>query len=423
VTPRQYIDDLKKQFNSKPEFDKKKLSKHVTSESAKAFVNKIGGIDNFDFGEYLLHKLRPRLSKDIIELIDLEIISIGEIVNPTPYIYVKKIEDEGYAIIIHSGLKNFIYKVARVIATRSITHEEQNSDDLRNLLEHKEFTRLIAEIFWWYQESGNTFGPSNYPISENQKSYAGKLTSEAELFFVAHEIGHIIQDLAKVKDYNDIPGSSDAHSEEHMSDFIGFNIVMNFDNERDSLFEYQMSYAGIEFVFHIYRALELVGLEFSTSHPKFEFRIKFLRERLKTLLSSEDYEIISMLSIGLESMFDEVIKILRNPEKHEQYYHTESEKLVNKFENLLAEFSKSVPLEYLEFNKKAFALLGKGYPTDILLKMIDIKNETFRKMKELKDEDENLPHGTLITLNKYKLLIGLIQDMNEPAKSIYLKEM
>lgn len=424
MTPQQYIDSLKKQNNSKPEFSNDKLLKLFKNDQDKAFLEKIGGISNFDFGEYLLYNLRPRLSESTNELIDSGIIAIGEIINPIPNIYVKKIaNNKGYAIIFHSGLRDFIYRVTRAYSTQTATHEEHQSNDLMNLLNHEEFTRIIAEIFWWFQESQNSFGPSKYPISNQQKLFAGKLTSEVESFLVAHEIGHIIQDIARIEDYNEIPGGTIAHSEEYMADLVGFNIIMDFDNGKDNLFEYQMSYLGIEFVFQIYRALEYIGLEFGNTHPKSENRIKFMRERLKSILSPTDYDVISSLSVGAELIFDRVLEVLKNPKEYEEYYFHKAQQLENELESLFNEYAKKVPLDYYKFNKKVFKILDEGYPTSILSKMMKIRDDFIEEMK-ISDLNKNkLDNEDLFLLNKFKLIMGLIQDMSQPAKSIYSKEI
>ncbi len=93
-------------------------------------------------------------------------IAVGEVNNPAPDCYVERVGTEGYAIILQSGLCRLIYRVARIVATRFRAMGEEGPAQGAGI---EETARLVAEVLWWFQETGQSFGPDYWARPEDRR--------------------------------------------------------------------------------------------------------------------------------------------------------------------------------------------------------------------------------------------------------------
>ncbi|MNJ49787.1 hypothetical protein D3C77_450380 [compost metagenome] len=157
----------------------------------------------------------------LIALLESDTVAIGAIDNPIPDASVTKLEN-GYAILFSTGMREFVYRLTRIIATRFSISEQHVEVGLH------ETARLVAEVFWWFQETNIAHGP-HYAINDDQMHVANTLAMEAEAFLLCHEIGHIMSDapgmLEKLSD--DMQGVDvEAHLDEFAADFFGSFFVL-----------------------------------------------------------------------------------------------------------------------------------------------------------------------------------------------------
>lgn len=263
MRPQEYLSELKSKYSSR------RIEPSDLPANLRTQVEKWGwDLDTLcktanegDYAERLLKGLESRLKLEWLKHIESGFIAVGSIPNPLPNAYSEKVGDNGYAIVFHDGLKDFLFRVARILATRFISRggEEVSPPQVPGI---EETARIVAEIFWWYQETSQSFGP-DYPITPSQILLASQLAREAETFLLAHEIAHAILD-ARIQDVS--PELSSEHLEEHTADAIGLRVVMDLEHAADKPLVAAMRYAGAEFAFQIFRALETLGLEFHGSH-------------------------------------------------------------------------------------------------------------------------------------------------------------
>ena len=76
-------------------------------------------INECDYGDYLFGVLRPRLPAAIASLLDEGVLAVGGLHHPAPDAYVMPVEDRGYAIVLHTGMRDLLYRVTRIIATHA----------------------------------------------------------------------------------------------------------------------------------------------------------------------------------------------------------------------------------------------------------------------------------------------------------------
>jgi len=143
-----------------------------------------------EYGEYLYSKLKANLPQSISDLFSMDKAVVGQLGIPTPDAYTKRIGDNGYAIIIHSGLPRFIYEVSRIIfANSNIWH---NGGIIQKATASKEESiEIISSIYFEFMKKGKVGIKDDYQISREQVNWASDNATRAEMFVLAHEIGHI----------------------------------------------------------------------------------------------------------------------------------------------------------------------------------------------------------------------------------------
>lgn len=301
--------------------------------------------DTPDLAERLISHLGNRLPEIIKYKIAQGTINVAEIRENNPQAFVEEVSENDYAIVIHSGLSEFVYRVTRAVSTRFITcsFEAENSFD--------DTVRVVSEIFWWFQETGQSFGPK-YNIHEDQKKFASIITTEVESFFLAHELGHIIfpkEDKLSLEKFGElllfgdykgcIPKEEHPHSSEFISDAIAASILLGiYTNSIDSnLFVNQLRYAGIEFGLMIFSGLEELEFPTSGSHPSFRERINNIREIVRKWINDdEQWQNLTQLAISFELLFEQIIHTISNPSKNQiEYYEESAIQVLEKLEDCL----------------------------------------------------------------------------------------
>lgn len=218
-------------------------------------------IKNTDYAVYLFEQNRNRFPSYVNQMYDSGSFAIGEIDNPIPNAHFYNLGDLNYAITFNAGLKNFIYRVIRAYSTRFVFTEDENK---KSSISFEETCQKIADIFWWFGISqGQAYGP-NYPITKDQIKMANILTMEAELFFVAHEVGHLNYDMMSNSPMADKYKENYGHlSEEFEADrFALLTCLGAFDESGNHKAERNdVIYAGCELALLIFSGLEKIDLK------------------------------------------------------------------------------------------------------------------------------------------------------------------
>jgi hypothetical protein len=425
MKPSDYIANLKRE-RSKASIKRDSLPDWVladlqkTASDVDSFLSELSSSDR---AEELLSNLKPRLASWLQELLSTDLIVVGEVEDPHPNAYVKFLGEDGYAIVFNSGLTKLLYRVARILATRFVSSEEGEREPTP---EFQETARLIAEVFWWLRETGQSFGP-DYPIRLEQAKMASLLTTEAETFLIAHEIGHVIDDASKHA--NPIFSKLDqtltlGHREEHTADAMALVMVMELHDkgaQRDP-FQTPLIYAGAEFALQVYSVLEHLNFELAESHPAATRRLNFIRSEMKRVCASKEaWTSMTALSSGIDALFAEIIGIVNDPGQHGDFFERQANQVISELNRLLDQCSGGFVPDYAHFHIEAVKIFDTGYSHIFLEKVAQIANEFFAAA-----ETSNSVNGqqTWVRFQKFKLLFSFAREhMPEPARSLFLRAL
>jgi hypothetical protein len=164
MKPAEYIEGLKKNY-TKRAVTAENLSEQLIFEiqqSGHSVEKVLQEINQSDYAYRLLSHLDSRLPQKLRDLFAEGLIAVGEVGDPSPNAYVKSLEGEGYAIIFNSGLRDFLYRIARILSTRFLP--QGSTEKAPDLIET---ARLIAEVFLVVPRNEANFWPS---ISSTIKS-------------------------------------------------------------------------------------------------------------------------------------------------------------------------------------------------------------------------------------------------------------
>jgi hypothetical protein len=370
VTPKQYIaaqqsknprrrvraSDLSKDTIKRLE-EVAKVTGH-SSEKAFAKVDSVG-----DYGEYLLGLIREGLSRETLRLLEEGLIAVGEIGDQTPNAYTERV-GAGCAILFNSGLRDFVYRVARAFSTRA---QPKTLVGTQATVPIEETARVVAEIFWWFSETGMPFGPE-YQIQPHQILFAHRLATAAEMFLLAHELSHAVSMITAGESSTE-PGLSAAQVDEFMADGEGITIVLAniISGTNPSSMGPEWAYAGAEFALQIYAALEALGVEFAESHPPAAERLSFLRNFIsENLGDSTSWDGIHQPAHTIDLVFQALTKTILNPSaEQEKFFRRAEEEIAKELIELLGRCSGGAVPDYATFYPEASAILNRGYSSRI----------------------------------------------------------
>lgn len=428
MTPSEYIASIKADFpptaleeSSLPNWLKTQLV-----ESGRDIAEFVKSVNQSDWAQMLFDHVKPRLSHPLKSLFESGFIAIGATGNALPDVHLKRL-DTGYAIVFHEGMRDFIYRVSRVIATRFFPTGTVIGPSAGDGL--KEAARIIAEVFWWRQETGHAFGPQ-YPVDEFQIRIANLLAMESEAFLIFHEIGHIILDL---RDGSSTPlldlqeEISPSHRDEFTADFLGLQIMLELHNvnaENDA-FDAAIKYAAIEFALQIYHGLEESGIELEDSHPAARLRIESIRREMQKRCKDDSvWNSLFGLALAIDSMFEQIVCIIKEPNEHAEFFERAANDVVSDLDQALDRCTGGVVPNYLGFYSIAHEIFGRGYSHIMLQRIAQVAANFFTSASSPDDPELKPNNASWVRLQKYKLLFSYIEQyLNEPARTIFLKAL
>ncbi|WP_437884433.1 hypothetical protein [Pseudomonas sp. LRF_L74] len=377
-------------------------------------------INEQNWARFLVSYLSPRLHPALISLLESDTIAIGTIDNPFPNTSITSLKD-GYAILFSTGMREFVYRLARIMATRFTIAEQAVGMELH------ETARLVAEVFWWFQETNVAHGPS-YAINDAQLQVANTLAMEAEAFLLCHEIGHIASDTPGMLEelLDDMYGVElAAHLDEYIADFFGSMFVLGAREDDDSStdpIDLKFRYAGIEFVLQIYQCLEKIGIDFSDSHPPAADRLVYIRNAIRRrCVDNESWLGLSTIAVGIESIFNNILAILNSPQEHAQYYERMATELLDDLDRALDECSGGMVPDYANFHPRAGEIFDRGYPEQVIERVAQVAADFFADVYTEGQEGSGQKTEQWVRFQQFKLLLSFVRDMhNGPVRAQFM---
>jgi hypothetical protein len=255
----------------------------------------------------LYQNLEPTLPQKVRDSITNANISIGEVGRTMPYVFNSKMQDGSTVIVFYSGQIDFVYAVARAFSGLGVTNTVSGPEGPR-ALSIKEVSKYVASLFTQYKSfrmlPWNIFR-IRYPtfsIYESIHEWAEVIAAYAELFMLAHEIGHIVVEKKK--------GQFEDSWEERSADTIAMLLVSNYANIKGD--DRTMIFAGAVFAIKLIEGLEKTGVKFPKEYPSAKDRIENISKCVLSECPSTQYFYeISRIAVAYEDMMDSVIDILK----------------------------------------------------------------------------------------------------------------
>jgi hypothetical protein len=389
-----------------------------------------------DISQCLLELLKPRLPKIVVDLLDSKRVAIGLVDDPTPNAHLITL-DCGHAIVINNGLVEFIYRVTRALSTKFISP----GDSEEKVFPIEETSRVIFEIFDWYVGSWQRIGKEhaagpNYSVSRTQVILANNLALEAECFFLAHEMGHLLCELSSVSSLNISSLKDPDEDEETFADKFAFWALMSaWGKPASDNYHPDLAFAGAFVALRMFESLHRYSerayqTKFAGPHPDAGRRRVNLLNWAWELCGGHTgvFGRVTRLASLIDFTLGAVDGVLDRPE-FENYYMESAGAVISELESLLDEWvADEHSLNCTAFRKRAHALIDRGYPTLLMSRVAQEIVEPLKAGASMSDEEfAALPECEVTEgrrkVKKMMLLYSLVDDLREPYQSLWLQAL
>lgn len=408
--------------------------RHPTDEEVGAFADRFGlrqedcAADNRDTAHRLLDRISPGLPSAVLILVQEGRVAVGEVEIDTANAYLKPMADGDFAVLFHSGLSRFIYRIARPLATGLTVDDQSPRNEAFDL---PELARVIAEVFWWYQETGLAFGPS-YDIRAEDILLASALTTYSESFLLAHELGHVYASQTDEWRQGCDP-ASELLREEHVADAVGVLTLLKAEMGPHPR-ALPVAYAGAELALQIWQLMESVGMSFvDGTHPPAADRVRHLRAFVRKNCASEDaFAALLSLALKIDGVFTRVGQVLLDPGEHDAAFERAASSVTEAALKLVRRCTGEMVPNYSTFYVEFPRLLAKGYPEAILERVVvKIAREMKAARQHLpkKSDWKSPPRWTHaeqahirqwgVNFQGFKLLYGVSKFLGSPVQELF----
>jgi hypothetical protein len=429
-SPQEYIEERRKHFDPRPSRRKDIMAPYFDAEDLEKYTLE----DDTDFAECLMDRLRPRFPKFLVDILSKVKVAVGLVNDPSPNAHLVSL-DCGHAIIFNAGLMEFIYRVTRALSTRFAAPE----DDVAACPPGAETCRIIYEVFDWYVGSWQRTGKEHaagphYQVNRTQFRLANELAFEAECFFLAHELGHLLCELSRTSalDLSAMRGGDE--DEETFADKFAFWVLMSAWHDPESKYYHpDLAFAGAFTALRMFEALHgycesAYKEKFGGPHPDAGWRVVNLVNWTRQLYRGDEkaFERVT----GLASMIDFTLTAVEyafDLPEFEEYYTRGAAEVVSELDELLTACTSDEHIsDHVTFRERAHPLLKRGYPMflmdrvarEIVLPLQASTGFSKEGFGALPDEEKA---DARRKVRKLLLLFGLAKELREPYESVWLQ--
>jgi hypothetical protein len=417
ATPAGYIRQLKSSY---PPAERNTATvppvlKEVYNGDEESARKAIEAVHDLDYAHELLTRLMPSLPEVFSGLLEKGIVAVGEVNSPEPNATTTRLNGSTYAVVFNAGLPRFLYRVTRVLSTR---FNCQGAEGASESLSFEESCRILTDVFFWYRETGQAYGP-DYPVSKLQFTIASMLATEAETFFLAHELGHVFNDLRALAKRVTPEERAVAWADEAEADRFALSALIDSRNREKSPAPVEISYAGAEIALSTFAALEVLGVQFGRTHPPAKTRLDTIRNHLRLLCADEaSVERATAFSKPLALLFSRIVGQLRAPD-WESFLDRATAGVMNDLDRLLDQCTGGIVPDYSGFRANMPNLFDRLSSHRLYVRVAHATAEFARHMKEMGEKGKKgATRDAWVSFQKYKLFISMTGDLNEPFKSL-----
>ena len=229
-------------------------------------------------------------------------VAIGEIGQYVPDVRTIPISGKGFVIEFTSGMMDFDYAVGRALAGVHIGHTEKGADNAK-ALELPSVASLVAQVFrewaqhtrWSWFWSWRRIKRADFPLDDNVRNWVESIVTTAELFTLAHELGHVACNCALCPP---ISGNK-----EEDADIYGLRFFLPMASKEVGR---RRAYAGAVYAIRLLAGLERLGVRFSSKYPPQVRRVELLWQEIRSQCPSEQFfhEVMTIASSYQDLMDD-----------------------------------------------------------------------------------------------------------------------
>lgn len=373
-----------------------------------------------DLCHQLLEQFRDQIPEFFLELLDSERVGCGLVEDERPYCQCINYENDNYAILMSRGLTQILYSLIRAFST-NICFSNETTTSI------EEVSSIMADDFFIFKHTFSIAPRQKVEISKKQIMFASTVCSYCELFYLFHELSHIIIDSINKNDKIDL----DKQEEEHLADYLAMKSMLLMG---DSGSKADILFLACDFSLLVFDILEKLNLiPNSEGYPSCKQRINYLRQELKKETDTSTYQYITNFADIAESVFDKVYLFVSSSSNYESKYldtiKMNIESILNKYWRSTITISDSnylVP-DYSGSEIEFQQLLQNGHYQSIYNTLYSFASNLSDKIKMItqkrREDFENMSDEEtmdyLIAFNKYKIILQFVNNLNEPIKTAF----
>jgi hypothetical protein len=231
-------------------------------------------------------------------------LSIGEVGLADPAADMLPKDDESFLILLNSGLMEFFYTMSRTLCGLQRTYSPGGVEEPS--LTYDQLVRAVSTLYGDWKAGkytrGEEFVHPLFPLDQEGTATAEHLASCAELFVLAHELGHVAIRLGNSPPFESDPwGGEESHA-----DAFAARIVLVASQRMNA----RMLYAGAVFAIRVFFGLTQVGFQFAHHYPPAAVRLNMLATSARLLLGNDEAKFLSLNTIA--AGFDELLEGAEN---------------------------------------------------------------------------------------------------------------
>jgi hypothetical protein len=259
-----------------------------------------------DRGSRIAQIVKPELLPEINRRLFAGTLAIGEVGLAEPTASTDPLDDGSFVVEMHSGLMQFIYLVTRTLHSASV---EQTAEGIvAPAITREQLVHKVAQIFLDWEAGKFATEPgfqhASFPIDPQRVRIAEKLATNAEIFILAHELGHVIMDGG---DHNRYPSPAQWRGAETYPDWLGVRITIT----AGARLGRRMMYAGMLFAVRVFSFLERLGQKFPGPHPPPGERLGLVKQMARGMFAHDiEFTAVSTVALSYDEQLEGVENVL-----------------------------------------------------------------------------------------------------------------
>jgi hypothetical protein len=252
-----------------------------------------------------------QLSEGLRQAVDEGRIAWGEIGDWKPDARCYPAAPGHYVIEVTSGYMDFLYALGRAMAGASVVYGPDGAEKNKQALTYAEIAALAASVLKDWQKhcqpglwdlfwKEKRIAHADFPLAAPALDIAETLVTSAELFTIAHEVGHAARGLGLAPALHP--------NEEVAADLAGLVFYLP---AAVSLLGHRSAFPGPAFAVRVIGSLSRCGVTFTEAYPPAAERLRFVLQGTRALCpSTQFFDEASTILVANMSFMDDIDRLI-----------------------------------------------------------------------------------------------------------------